>query len=284
MDNPISRSISHLAELVQDLPDADLEKDWAWGSYKSEGIRFAYFRTYEDLRQLAVQINHARAASGTQAQRILTQYHAAYLDLQGILLGVDSKYFEMPPADGEWSLRRTYAHIVGADLGFYVAIKFALERYRQDKDPFVEIDDDTWLGVAGMDESELDSKMDEPLPGLRAFHKDLHMRILLEFAEMDASELEKASRFWEDEYHTLRFRLHRFDAHMRQHTIQIEKTLQAIGHVPNESQRLMRLIYSALAEVEGVLLGAGNVYEDILGEVGAQIEARNLEIESVISG
>ena len=284
MDNPISRSVTHLAELVQDLPDADLEKDWEWGSYKSEGIRFAYFRTYEDLRQLAVQINHARAASGTQAQRILTQYHAAYLDLQGILLGVDSKYFEMPPADGEWSLRRTYAHIVGADLGFYVAIKFALERYRQDKDPFVEIDDGTWLGVAGMDESELDSKMDEPLPGLRAFHKDLHMRILLEFAEMDASELEKASRFWEDEYHTVRFRLHRFDAHMRQHTIQIEKTLQAIGHVPNESQRLMRLIYSALAEVEGVLLGAGNVYEDILGEVGAQIEARNLEIESVISG
>ena len=60
-------------------------------------------------------------------QRILAQYHAAYLDLQAVLLGMEGKYFEIPPAEGEWPIRRVMAHIVGADMSFYVAIKFALD-------------------------------------------------------------------------------------------------------------------------------------------------------------
>ena len=130
MKNSASRTIDRFKELVQDLPESELEREWVWGSYKSEGVRFAYFRNYEDLRQLAVQIGHKRGASGrrlSNAQRILAQYHAAYMDLQAVLLGVEEQYFEAPPAQGEWPVRRVLAHIVGADMGFYVAIKFALD-------------------------------------------------------------------------------------------------------------------------------------------------------------
>ncbi len=48
----------------------------------------------------------------------------------------------------------------------------------------------------------------------------------------------------------LRFRLHRFEEHLRQHTIQLDKTLVAIDRVPTEAQRLVRNIYNALADVE----------------------------------
>jgi hypothetical protein len=72
------------------------------------------------------------------------------MDLQGVLLGVDSGYDEKPPAEGEWPLRRIIAHIVAADLGFYVTIKYTLDRYRQGLDPLVKIEDEMpgWMKVS----------------------------------------------------------------------------------------------------------------------------------------
>jgi hypothetical protein len=286
MDNPASKSIDRFSTLVRDLPDSELERDWAWGSYKSEGIRFAYFRAYEDLRKLAVQIGRYREASGntlSDAQRILAQYHAAYMDLQAVLLGVDNRLDEMPPVEGEWAIRRVYAHIVGADMGFYVSIKFALDRHRQGANPLVDIDDETWLEIIGMEEEQVDARMAEPLPGLQSFHKALHLRILADFSEICDDELELPARFWEEEVYSLRFRLHRFDAHMRQHTIQIEKTLRALGHTESESQRLLRLVFAALAQMEGTLIGIRNDNLDLLSETAAVINGLTSEIEAVLS-
>ena len=278
--------VERFSDLVRDLPDAGLEREWVWGSYKSEGIRFAYFRNYEDLRQLAVKIEQKRAEADrpiSDAERILAGYHAAYVDLQALVSGVNNKYFEKAPAEGEWSIRRTYAHIVGADMGFYVAIKFALDRYRQGEDPLLEIDDETWLSIIGMEDEEVDSRMDERLPGLQAFHKELHARIINEFAGITNHELEVHAKFWEKETYNLRFRLGRFDAHMRQHTIQIEKTLQELGYVPGESQRLLRLIFVALAQVESGLIGSDEGLQELLGDAARQIDARTGEIEAILA-
>ena len=286
MDKQLTKSIERFTDLVQPVPDAELEREWAWGSYKSEGIRFAYFRTYEDLRQLAVQIAHKRATSGkplSGAERLLGNYHSAYMDLRAVLLGVDSRYFELPPEEGEWSIRRAYAHIVGGDMGFYVAIKFALDRYAEGEDPLVELDDETWLAIIGMEDEQVDAKMDEPLPGLQSFHETLHTRILSEFSGIADDEIEKPSKYWEEETYSLGFRLGRFDAHMRQHTIQIEKTLHALGHVPSESQRLLRLIYAALAQVEGGLIGTWDEYRDLLSETVMRIDDRTREIKDVLA-
>lgn len=286
MYKQIMKPVARFSDLVRDLPDSGLEREWAWGSYRSEGIRFAYFRNYEDLRQLAVQIEHRRLETDSpisDTERILAGYHAAYLDLQAVVSGVTSVYFEEAPAEGEWSIRRAYAHIVGGDMGFYVAIKFALDRYRQGEDPLVEIDDETWLSIIGMEDEEVDTRMGEPLPGLRVFHKDLHERVINEFAGITNQELDFHAKFWEEETYNLRFRLGRFDAHMRQHTIQIEKTLQVLGYIPSESQRLLRLIYAALAQVEGGLIGADEGLQDLLSDAARRIDARTDEIEAILA-
>ena len=283
MNTPISKSIDRFVELVLHLEDADLEKEWTWGSYKSEGIRFAYFRTYEELRQLAVRCGQWRQRSGlpiSEVQRILGQYHAAYMDLQAVLLGVDRQYDEKPPAEGGWPVRSVLAHIVGADMGFYVAVRFAVDRYRAGEDPLVEIDDVTWLGIIGMADEQIDAIMTEPLLGLRAFHDVLHQRILADFADIRENELEKPSRFWEEETHSIRFRLHRFDAHTRQHTLQIEKNLHTFGYVPSESQQLLRLIFAAQAELESTLLGLKDKPVDLLGESAERIDRRTSEVEA----
>jgi hypothetical protein len=43
--------------------------------------------------------------------------------------------------------------------------------------------------------------------------------------------------------------MHRFEEHLRQHTIQLDKTLAVISP-PTEAHRLIRNIYNALADVE----------------------------------
>ena len=75
----------------------------------------------------------------------------------------------------------------------------------------------------------------------------------------------------------------RFESHMRQHTIQVEKTLHQLGLVPSESHRLLRLIYAALAEAEGMLIGAGNTYAGMLSETAEEIDPRTEEIKSVLA-
>ena len=63
------------------------------------------------------------------------------------------------------------------------------------------------------------------------------------------AEIDAPAWFWDGPM-PLRFRLHRFEEHLRQHTIQLDKTLAGIGRPPTEAHRLVRNIYNALADVE----------------------------------
>ena len=49
----------------------------------------------------------------------------------------------------------------------------------------------------------------------------------------------------------VRFRLHRFAAHVIEHTIQCEKTLNALGWRMTEGRRIVRRLTAILGEVEG---------------------------------
>ena len=54
----LAQSVETFAHLTQSLTDADLDRAWAWGDYDLEGVRFAFFRVYEELRTLAVKLAH----------------------------------------------------------------------------------------------------------------------------------------------------------------------------------------------------------------------------------
>ncbi len=126
--------------------------------------------------------------------------------------------------------------------------------------------------------------MDEAsLGGIVAYYDELHQRILSELADIDAAELDAPSLWWEGYGMPVRFRLHRFSSHLRQHTIQIEKTLAALGHSPSEVQRLWRLLYGALAEAEGVTIGAWELGIEQRREVAAQITRWAGEIADVVA-
>ena len=107
--------------------------------------------------------------------------------------------------------------------------------------------------------------------------------MLREFAGIGDEELSIPSVYWEGYELSLRFRLHRFDSHLRQHVIQIEKTLAGIGQPANEAKRLLRLIYAALAEVEGVTIGAWEVGTELSQKVAKAISARIDEIADILA-
>ena len=67
-----------------------------------------------------------------------------------------------------------------------------------------------------------------------------------------------------------------------QHTIQIDKTLIAIGQAPSEAKGLVRKIYAALAEAEGQLIGAEKIDDTLIQATASSIQERAKEIEKIL--
>jgi hypothetical protein len=78
------------------------------------------------------------------------------------------------------------------------------------------------------------------------------------------------------------FRLHRFDTHLREHTNQLEKTLRALTLAPNESKMLLRQLYAALAEVEGMRIGAEDVGQPECATLAALIQERTASVLAAV--
>jgi uncharacterized damage-inducible protein DinB len=284
-DSILSKLIDDFARLVVSLPDTELERPWAWGAYDSEGLRFAFFRIFEELRELSVKIAYQRFASGvgiTSAQRILANYHQAYKDLCILLLGLSTQELEREPEAGEWSIKRTYAHIVGAEAGFLVITKYALERARiNDNRPEV-VPDAAWDAILRLEEPEFIAILEGTFDTLYSYHASLNDRVLNELSDITEEELSTPSQYWEGYDLDLRFRLHRFESHLRQHIIQIEKILASQGQPWNEARRLLRMIYAALAQVEGARLGYEDSSEALVATTAQEIKSITSEIADIL--
>jgi uncharacterized damage-inducible protein DinB len=282
---PLSHAVEQFASLIQKCTDTQLAIPWAWQSYDSEGIRFSVFRTYEELHELAVKLRSERTLKqipASSAQQILALYHAAYCDLQGAMVGLSEEQLEKVPAEGEWSVKQTLAHIIQADLGFYVAIRFALDSCRTGETQPAKITRELWVSKSGIDREAFTGIAEGPYNQLKEFHARTHQRILSEYSGITEAEVDLPSVYWENEAMSLRFRLQRFDSHMRQHTIQIDKTLAALGFAPNEGKRLARLLYAGLADVDDAVLGADEIGKRNREDLAKLIVDRATEISGLI--
>lgn len=281
MNNKLHLAAQEFTHLFINLPDTKLEHPWAWKDHGKEGIRFALFVTLQELRQLAVTLSMLRSKS-TPAQHILSQYHAAYMDLQAALLGLSNEDAEKVPSEDEWNVQKVYAHILGADFGFTAIVRYALELHRASKWISDPIPESEYPRLYGISEVEYDKLMTSPLSSLIAYHRDFHIRIIEEFSGVQDNELDLPSVFWEETRFPIRHRLHRYEAHIVQHTIQIDKTLASIGQAPREPKQLLRKVYAALAEVEGLMIGAENTDDAVILSIASSISDRTKEIESLL--
>lgn len=270
-------AIQDFAALMLPLSEKDLEREWIWKDHDEEGVRFAFFVTLQELRHLAVTLSTSLPRR-TPAQRILGQYHAAYMDLQAAILGLSNEDAEHEPAEAEWSVKRAYAHIFGTDINFTIVVRYALEKHRSgiwtpekfsdaEADQLAGISDDEYLALIG---GALDRMVD--------YHRGLHASILKDFSAITDTELNLPSTFWEETRFPIQHRLHRYEAHFTQHTIQIDKTLVSIGQAPSESKRLLRKVFAAHAEVDAIMIGAEKMDDAAILATASSISERVNEI------
>ena len=246
----VTQAVEALVRKTIGRSDEDMGRDWKWGVYDEEGLRFALLMTHHELRDLAVRLAAKRPAR-TQASAILAQYHQAYRDLAGALAPVRTEDLDPAPAEGEWPVREVAKHALGAEYGFLMISRFGLDRRRAgqtEEPPEAEFDaykvpfvNDRKAAVDGLSSATVEQ--------LRDALATVHIRNLRELGDISDDEVEASVWFW-DGAMPLRFRLHRFEEHLRQHTIQLDKTLVGIGRGPSEAHRLVRNIYNALADIE----------------------------------
>jgi len=268
----VTQAVEALVRATVDLPDAEMNRPWVWREYDEEGLRFALLLAQHELRDLAVRLAAMRPAPPSQAQRILGQYHHAYRDLTGALAGGRDEDLDRVPREGEWPLREVIAHMLGAEYGFLGVVQYGLAPDRPPDPAKAEERRGSWREEHGYRGPKT---LDGGIADVRNAMFEIHRRVLSELGGVSDDALERDAMFWDGEK-PIRFRMHRFEAHMIQHTIQVDKTLEWIGRPPTEARRLVRILYRDLAAVE--MLASDGFGQKERDEVAKSIGDRAAEI------
>jgi hypothetical protein len=268
------------------IDDRALDLFWAWETYDEEGVRFGILRTTEQVADAAVEVAARRVEAGagpSRGQRILGRYQVAWRELWSVADRADSA-LDTPPMEGEWALRMILDHVIDGELGFLVTIRNGLDQHRAGiREPVRVASDEAWMALAEVDEPSWRAALDGSLDDIREFHRTVRDRITDRFGPIGDEELDANSAFW-DGVRPNRFRLGRIESHLRQHTIQAEKAVQATMGPPREVERLLRLLTRATGDVEAAAVGADrDLLADILDPLSGEIVERGEQLEAAIA-
>jgi hypothetical protein len=245
-----------LARVVADLltvPDDRLSEPWTWRASDPEPLegRDAMYRIHERLEAAITEIDSGRSvapgAAIGPAVPPLAAMTAARWDLHGVLWPLGEAVWDEAPA-GEWSIRRTLAHVIGTQRSYGWKNAWFLReavvgrdaRYAPDEAfPPEPSEEDDGAGSSAEALARLDSIVDANASAIPALD-DAAMRI---------------SARWSGLPVTIDFRLGRYGSHIREHTIQVDKTLAMLGRDPTETDRLVRLIVATYGRLEARFVG-----------------------------
>jgi uncharacterized damage-inducible protein DinB len=169
------------------------------------------------------------------ADRILVLAQRAFGDLRGLLLAVPDALLDREPAKGEWSIRRTMEHAIQVERSYRANAQHAL--LRDDGEPLTlpaerrpKPDPDDTAGDATAIVAALARRRAETDATLAGTDSDRLSRP----SQWSAADTPFAV--------DVRFRLHRFSAHLVEHTQQIDKTLRQLGQAQTDAQAYIRQI------------------------------------------
>lgn len=266
--------------------DVDVSQPFFWGKH-GEGVRLALIGTHHELQNLAATLGNERTKLGspiTLVQQVLGQYHTAYREVQATLLGIGAEQFEQEPAATEWPLRVTLGHIMNAERAFFSLIVSGLEQEQEGVERPYTFPDNAVERINGSQDDFYNLIDNQSLAEILAHYDQFHQRVLTKLANLtDEQILGTSPVWWEDEEYSRLYRLHRFEAHLRQHQIQIEKTLPLLGHPTTEAHQLLRLVFRGLAAVENCLIGAPDLGIEQRQALAQTIRARTTAVQQVVA-
>ena len=252
------------------IPEAALMLPWAWIGGSEEEVRYGAYRAAEALEAAEIEARTATSAADSaerRAARIIGPSTAARWDLHGLLLPLEDRLLDADPGADEWSIRLVLGHTISAQRAYGWGTAWWQAQGRDVTDPglppnvWVTLPDEATTEAAGsMDDlrARLDATLDlstERLAGLPDDRMDLGSR-------------------WSGFPVTVAFRLGRWGSHIREHTIQVEKTLALLGDTPSEPARLVRNMLGAYGRAEAVVFGRQDVDDAVARVVRGAAEAK----------
>jgi hypothetical protein len=219
------------------LDEMALGRPWSFRD-KPTDVRYALYRTVEDAQERLVGV---AARSHLESRRILALAQRAFGDLRGLLVGLSDDLLDRASRDGEWTVRATLRHVLFVERRYAIQTRYAVER--ADGDP-MRIPNDRLPAPAQIDAT---GGIRQILARIAAARAETNQWL----GDLPAAAMTRPTQ-WVEYDIDVRFRLHRFAAHLIEHTLQCEKTLAALGWRPTEGRLIVRRLTGLLGEIEGL--------------------------------
>ena len=273
-----------LRGVVRDLvavTDDRLDDPWRWRPVDREPVelRYGFYWIHEQLEAAIAAIDTGRSDAGGHevgpAVAPLAAMSVARWDLHGVLEPLDDPTWSADPGGGEWTIRRAFGHVVGTQRGYGWLTSWYVQQGVVDRQTSRPPDD-----VFPPEPTEEEESIGSPSELLAKLD-----------AVVDANAVASAglpggamaiSATWSGLPVTVGFRLGRYGSHIREHTIQVDKTLALLGRTPTEVERLVRLVVVSYGRLESRLVARrADTLQRPLGPDGATVIHR---FESAIDG
>lgn len=256
------------------IPESALTRVWTWIGGSAEEVRYSGYRAAEALEQAEIEARTLTAAPdglAGQTARIVGPATAARWDLHGLLLPLDDAVLDADPGGGEWSLRLVLGHIINSQRGYAWANAWIQAHGADTADPSrrIRVPDFVWDALPDEATTEAEGTVDD----LRTRLDDV-LDLGTERLAGVADDRLAIRAIWSGFPVTLGFRFGRWASHIREHSIQVQKTFALIGYAPDERAFLVRNLLSAYGRAESVVFGRAAVDDAVERVVKGAAEAR----------
>ena len=265
-------------EVLRSIPDAGLTREWTWKGGSEEEVRYAFYRIAESFELAGIEaaslIRRAGLDRGRAAERIAPAT-AARWDLHGLLLPLDDATWDADPGGEEWTIRQTLGHVIASQRGYLVGTVWWESQGLPADVPDLPSAPEAIFDVLPSDEAEGEGSRTAVRERLEALLDEATEQL----AGLTEDRLAVAAR-WSGFPVDVGFRLGRWSSHIREHTIQVEKTLVMLGHSPTEVDRLVRHVLAAWGRAEAVVYGFAGA-DDAVRVIAAAASAARPTAEEV---
>ena len=246
--------IAVAARALLTIPDDGLVRPWGWIGGSEEELRYGAYRIGERLELAGIEATDRLRATGVargRAADLVASTAAARWDLEGLLAPLPDAVWDADPGNEEWTVRQTMGHVINGQRAYGIGTAWWLGQGWRVDDPSLptQSPESIWVDLPDED-AEAVGPPTEVRARLTAIVDDTTERL----AGMTAEQLAVGGR-WAGFAVDLAFRLGRWGSHIREHAIQVEKTLVMLDRRPTEIDRLVRHVYAAWGRAESVVAG-----------------------------
>lgn len=261
------------------------------GPERNTNVRAALLGLALDDDQRRITLGRILAGLGwksSEAHLVLGSLAVTRAQIRAALVGISDEEFNQPAGPGEWAVRQALEHVLNNERQFHIDAEWAIARLSSTEE----------LPPQKPGDRQGSGALPEPIPGgleaVLAVLERVRDDTIALIARLTDEQL-AAPAIWIGMPADVRYLALRRANHEREHTVQIHKTLQAIGRSRSEAELILAQAEVTRGALEGASLGIpddllgrepGNglpSVERLLGEAHGQEEAKVAAILNAVS-